>query len=164
MELCLFKTPVPVCQKCLRTPVLLIPFFREMYSEDEDPRYTRRQAGYQFEYSDGRFIVIVDMDGDSTFKPVLRVALVPRDNTLLAANIRQQLGLKPSKNTFESDFNYQKTEQHKRQHEDNMPSVGLVQTGSGSSRTLISSIWLLFSTIGFFVLRNALRDDLLSLP
>ena len=67
-----------------------------MNGNGNDPRFIKRKAGKHFEFSDGRFIVLVDMDGDSVFKPILSVSLVPRDNSLLAANIRQQLGMKPS--------------------------------------------------------------------
>ena len=125
-----------------------LQYFREMNGSGNDPRFIKRKAGKHFEFSDGRFIVLVDMDGDSVFKPILSVSLVPRDNSLLAANIRQQLGMKPSlitKNVLDSDFNYQKTQQqiHKRQDQ---PSVGLIQTGSGSSRTILvstTSVWLI---------------------
>ena len=135
-----------------------------MNGNGNDPRFIKRKAGKHFEFSDGRFIVLVDMDGDSVFKPILSVSLVPRDNSLLAANIRQQLGMKPSlisrKNNVldndNSDFNYQKTQQqiHKRQDQ---PSVGLIQTGSGSSRTLLVStttttsvLWLIIM-LGLFI-------------
>ena len=122
-----------------------------MNGNGNDPRFIKRKAGKHFEFSDGQFIVLVDMDGDSVFKPILSVSLVPRDNSLLAANIRQQLGMKPSlitKNVLDSDFNYQKTEQHHKRQD--QPSVGLIQTGSGSSRTLLvstttttSALWLI---------------------
>ena len=119
-----------------------LPNYQEMYSKkDSDPRFVRRQAGHRFEFSDGKFIAIANMDGDATFKPVLRIGLVPRDNSLLASNIRQKLGMKPSvyklESDIESDFNYHKTLQHKRQQqEENMPSVGLVQTGSSAGSNL----------------------------
>ena len=128
-----------------------------MNGNGNDPRFIKRKAGKHFEFSDGRFIVLVDMDGDSVFKPILSVSLVPRDNSLLAANIRQQLGMKPSlitKNVLDSDFNYQKTEQHHKRQD--QPSVGLIQTGSGSSRTLLVSttttsvLWLIIM-LGLFI-------------
>ena len=131
-----------------------LQYFREMNGNGNDPRFIKRKAGKHFEFSDGQFIVLVDMDGDSVFKPILSVSLVPRDNSLLAANIRQQLGMKPSlitKNVLDSDFNYQKTEQHHKRQD--QPSVGLIQTGSGSSRTLLVSTtsvtWLII--LGLYI-------------
>lgn len=126
-----------------------LPTYDEMYKSDDDSKFIRRQAGHRFEFSDGKFIVIADMDGDATFKPILRVGLVPRNNDILAANVRQRLGMKPS--LFKpSDFNYQKTQQHdKRQQrqQDDMPAVGLVQTGNSCSRTLSS----VMSVVSMFI-------------
>ena len=88
----------------------------------------------------------------ATFKPVLRVGIVPIDNALLAANIRQRLGMKPTLyKPLESDFNYQKTQQHKRQ--DDMPSVGLVQSSGGALVKACRTI-LLFSVFIFSVQRQ----------
>ena len=134
-----------------------LPTYKEMYTQKgKDTRFVRRQAGRRFEYSDGQFIVIADMDGDTFFKPILRVGMVPRDNNLLGSNIRQKLGLKPSSVSYnppESDFNYQKTQQHKRQQQqDDMPAVGLVQTGSGTvttSRTFLQSVVVLVFSLVF---------------
>lgn len=120
-----------------------LPTYDQMYSKT-DSRFIRSQSGQRFEFSDNRFIVIAEMDGDSTFKPVLRVGLVPVNNDLLAANIRHELGLKPTvmkpaKTSMESDFNYQKTQQHKN---NDLPSVGLVQ--SSGSRTEFTLFCLSF--------------------
>ena len=67
-----------------------LPTYKEMYSKKDDSRFTRRQAGQRFEFSTagGKFIVIAEMDGDATFKPVLRVSLIPKDEDLLGSNIR----------------------------------------------------------------------------
>ena len=61
-----------------------------MYSGKDDSRFTRRNAGQKFEFSTagGKFILIAEMDGDSTLKPVLRVSLIPKDESLLGSNIR----------------------------------------------------------------------------
>ena len=67
-----------------------LPTYKEMYSGKDDSRFTRRNAGQKFEFSTGggKFIVIAEMDGDSTLKPVLRVSLIPKDESLLGSNIR----------------------------------------------------------------------------
>ena len=119
-----------------------LPSYQEMYKSSSDARFVRRQSGYRFEYSDGKFIVIADMDSHSTYKPILRVSLVPRDNDMLASNIRTQLGLKQVEYKPLDYYNFQKTQEHK-----NMPSVvGLVQstTGSNAEKLQIVSILMLF--------------------
>jgi len=132
-----------------------LPTYKEMYSKKDDSRFTRRQAGQRFEFSTAgsKFIIIAEMDGDATFKPVLRVSLIPKDEDLLGSNIRTKLGMKPSilksQDPLESDFNYQKTQQHKgnmMNRQDDMPSVGLVQSTAGfpsSTRTFLSSFLIL---------------------
>ena len=67
-----------------------LPTYKEMYSGKDDSRFTRRNAGQKFEFSTagGKFILIAEMDGDSTLKPVLRVSLIPKDESLLGSNIR----------------------------------------------------------------------------
>ena len=66
-----------------------IPSYKEMYNTKDDNRFVRKNAGHRFEFSDGKkFIIIADMDGDSTSKPILRVGLVPLNDGLLGANIR----------------------------------------------------------------------------
>ena len=67
-----------------------MPTYKEMYSGKDDSRFTRRNAGQKFEFSTagGKFILIAEMDGDSTLKPVLRVSLIPKDESLLGSNIR----------------------------------------------------------------------------
>ena len=52
-----------------------LPTYKEMYENEQDPRFVRKKAGHRFEFSDGKFAVIADMDGDATFKPILRVSL-----------------------------------------------------------------------------------------
>jgi len=133
-----------------------LPTYKEMYSGKDDSRFTRRNAGQKFEFSTagGKFILIAEMDGDSTLKPVLRVSLIPKDESLLGSNIRTRLGMKPSilkNDPLESDFNYQKTQQHKSNNrqeklQDDMPSVGLVQSTTGfssTSRTFLSSVLII---------------------
>ena len=67
---------------------------------------------------------------------------------------RTRLGMKPSilkNDPLESDFNYQKTQQHKSNNrqeklQDDMPSVGLVQSTTGfssTSRTFLSSVLII---------------------
>ena len=67
---------------------------------------------------------------------------------------RSRLGMKPSilkNDPLESDFNYQKTQQHKSNNrqeklQDDMPSVGLVQSTTGfssTSRTFLSSVLII---------------------
>ena len=67
---------------------------------------------------------------------------------------RARLGMKPSilkNDPLESDFNYQKTQQHKSNNrqeklQDDMPSVGLVQSTTGfssTSRTFLSSVLII---------------------
>ena len=70
-----------------------LPTYKEMYSGKDDSRFTRRNAGQKFEFSTagGKFIVIAEMDGDSTLKPVLRVSLIPKDESLLGSNIRYEI-------------------------------------------------------------------------
>ena len=51
-----------------------LPTYKEMYENEQDPRFVRKKAGHRFEFSDGKFAVITDMDGDATFKPILRVS------------------------------------------------------------------------------------------
>ena len=117
-----------------------LPSYQEMYkSSSEDARFVRRQSGYRFEFSDGKFIVIADMDSHSTHKPILRVALVPRDNDLLASNIRTQLGLKQVDYKPLDYYNYQKTQGHKNIQ--SSPSVvGL--TGSSNAEKQVLNIFL----------------------
>ncbi len=119
-------------------------------SETADSRFVRRAAGRRFEFSDGRFIVIARIDSGSTFKPVLSVGIVPRDNGLLAPSIRKQLGLKPvSVNLNVDDYLYQATQQHKRQQQGDMPSVGLVQSTASANALALSLLSLsLLMTIG----------------
>jgi len=124
-----------------------LPSYQEMYKSNSDARFVRRQSGYRFEFSDGKFIVIADMDSHSTYKPILRVALVPRDNDLLASNIRTQLGLKQVEYKPLDYYNYQKTQGHKNIQ--SSPSVvGL--TGSSAEKQVFSifltSMMMLLST------------------
>ena len=69
-----------------------LPTYKEMYNKKDDSRFIRTQGGHRFEFSTagGKFIIIADMDGESYSKPVLRVGLIPRDEDLLASNIRYQ--------------------------------------------------------------------------
>ena len=118
-----------------------LPSYQEMYTSKNDARFVLRQSGSRFEFSDGKFIVIADMDSHSTYKPILRVALVPRDNDLLASNIRTQLGLKQVDYKPLDYYNYQKTQEHKNIQ----PSVvGLVQstTGSSAEKQVVSTLCL----------------------
>lgn len=126
-----------------------LPSYQEMYKSNSDARFVRRQSGYRFEFSDGKFIVIADMDSHSTYKPILRVALVPRDNDLLASNIRTQLGLKQVEYKPLDYYNYQKTQGHKNIQ--SSPSVvGLVSQGSSAEKQVFSifltSMMMLLST------------------
>lgn len=68
------------------------PSFDFMYNGADETRFVRQEAGREFEFSDGHFIVIARMDGGSTFKPVLHVGLIPIDETDLAGSIRRGLG------------------------------------------------------------------------
>ena len=134
-----------------------LPSYNEMYSSEAvDPRFARREAGHRLEYSDGRFIIIAHMDGDSTYKPILRLGLVPRENALLAPVIRKQLGLKPVQvNESDLDLNsylYQATQQQQQQRD--MPSVGLVQSTAAGGASRLS---LFLSSLSLPLLTALLR-------
>ena len=75
-------------------------------------------------------------------------------NCIFFSFCRTRLGMKPSilkNDPLESDFNYQKTQQHKSNNrqeklQDDMPSVGLVQSTTGfssTSRTFLSSVLII---------------------
>ena len=75
-------------------------------------------------------------------------------NCMFFSFCRTRLGMKPSilkNDPLESDFNYQKTQQHKSNNrqeklQDDMPSVGLVQSTTGfssTSRTFLSSVLII---------------------
>lgn len=110
-----------------------LPSYKEMYEDKDNRRFYRSQSGHRFEFSDGQFIVIVRMDGDSTFKPVLHLGLAPIDTELLAPAIRKKLGLKPSvvKNPNDLLGKSQQKRQQQQQQQGDMPSVGLVQSTTG---------------------------------
>ena len=70
-----------------------VPSYDYMYSGKDNSRFIRHQAGREFEFSDGEFIVIARMDGGSTYKPVLHLGLVPLSQGNLAESIKMNLGM-----------------------------------------------------------------------
>eukprot|EP00096_Caligus_rogercresseyi_P010837 TRINITY_DN4071_c0_g1_i1.p1 TRINITY_DN4071_c0_g1~~TRINITY_DN4071_c0_g1_i1.p1 ORF type:complete len:511 (+),score=113.79 TRINITY_DN4071_c0_g1_i1:119-1651(+) len=70
------------------------PSIEEMYSGTDMKRFIREKTGVRFEFSDGkRFIVSAEMDGGLTYKPILKVCLVPYERRELANTVKKQLGI-----------------------------------------------------------------------
>ncbi len=95
--------------------------YKEMFSGAIDStRFTRLKSGRDFEFSDGDSLVVMAyMDGSSSVRPVLRLALMPLDDDDLATNIRESLKMP----IIRSD----------EVLEGSRPQVGLVQDASSSA-------------------------------
>ena len=127
-----------------------LPTYQQMYKSNSDSRFVRRQSGSRFEFSDGKFLVIADMDSHSTYKPILRVALVPRDNELLASNVRRQLGMREVDYKPLDYYNYQKTQEQQSMQPASV--VGLVQSTTGSNAEKLHHQVSIFILMLFFSL------------
>ena len=113
-----------------------VPSYDYMYSGQDESRFIRHQAGREFEFSDGEFIVIARMDGGSSYKPILHLGLVPLSQGNLAESIKRNLGMAVVK---KDDLRVVKEPQQSE----------IVQSTSGSERNSAS---LLFSLAFSFLL------------
>lgn len=100
------------------------PNYKEMYSTKDLDRFVRVKAGREFEFSDGKFIVMAYMDGGTNSKPIVRLGLVPIDEADLAARLRRKLGMPVAQR---DDLTKQK-----RQQEDEASSLLVSAAASGA--------------------------------
>ena len=112
-----------------------LPTYDDMYDgHNSDGKFVRRKAGHRFEFSDGQFVVVAQMDGDATFKPVLHLVFAPIASEWLAPSVRHQLGMKviPESKLMLEELVTKNTQ--KRQED--QPTVGHVHsTSSGNDVT-----------------------------
>jgi len=73
----------------------LVPDFSAMYSGTPDSAwFVRAEMGHSLEFSNGELILVVTSDA-STSRPVVRLAVVPRNPTEVAPSITHRLEGRP---------------------------------------------------------------------
>ena len=109
-----------------------LPSYDDMYDgQNSDGKFVRRKAGHQFEFSDGQFVIVAQMDGDATFKPVLHLVVAPIASEWLAPSVRKQLGMKSiPENGLNLEGGALAKNTQKRQ---DAPTVGHVHSTNGAT-------------------------------
>ena len=119
-----------------------LPSYDDMYDgQNSEGKFVRRKAGHRFEFSDGQFVVVAQMDGDATFKPVLHLVFAPIASEWLAPSVRRQLGMKviPENGLMLEELVSKNTQ--KRQED--QPTVGHVHSTSASAANSLNQHFIL---------------------